>query len=177
MQNWPIVAASWMLALIFATALHHKLTGVRRFNASLSAYRLVPEAGISIAGWAIVALESIAVCLLLLATSMGLVLAAILLSAYATAIAINVIRGRTHIDCGCGDEPTPVSWAVVLRNVILVSIALLAMNMPFTAMPSSLAGILFCAAAAGIGYGIYRCAEELLANRGRHQRLWLGVTS
>ncbi|GIS18476.1 MAG: hypothetical protein CM15mP120_03920 [Pseudomonadota bacterium] len=35
-----------------------------------------------------------------------------------------MLRGRQHIDCGCGGEGTPISWGLVLRNAVLLLIAL-----------------------------------------------------
>ena len=37
----------------------------------------------------------------------------------AAAIAINLLRGRSHIDCGCGDTPVLLSYWLVLRNALL----------------------------------------------------------
>ena len=170
------VAGSWMLALVFAAAAHHKLAEPQRFAASLAAYRLVPEGWLGVASGVATALEVIIVCLLLIAAPAGAALAAVVLLAYGGAIAVNVARGRTHIDCGCGDEPTPVSWHAVVRNLILSAVAI-AVATQATPVVQGIAAVLVAAASAGTGYGLYRCAEELLANRGRHQRLWQGATA
>jgi hypothetical protein len=49
---------------------------------------------------------------------------------YGLAIAINLLRGRLHISCGCGlgnssGENQPLSWMLVLRNILLMALALL----------------------------------------------------
>ena len=44
---------------------------------------------------------------------------AALLLAYAAVMAINLVRGRRFIDCGCGGAAQPLSLGLVLRNVVL----------------------------------------------------------
>ena len=39
---------------------------------------------------------------------------------------INLARGRSDIDCGCGGEPLPLSWALVARNLLLMVMCALA---------------------------------------------------
>jgi hypothetical protein len=50
-------------------------------------------------------------------------LAAVLLLAYAGVIALNLARGRTTIDCGCGGGGQGISSWHVLRNLVLVLFA------------------------------------------------------
>jgi hypothetical protein len=40
---------------------------------------------------------------------------------FAAAMAINLARGRTHIDCGCFDatQRQPLRWLLVARNIVL----------------------------------------------------------
>ena len=47
--------------------------------------------------------------------------AALLLSVFAVAMGINLLRGRRHIDCGCfqGTLKQPLSWTLVSRNALL----------------------------------------------------------
>jgi hypothetical protein len=52
------------------------------------------------------------------------VAAACLLLLYAGAMAVNLLRGRSRLDCGCGSEPEPVSWFLVLRNVVFAGAAM-----------------------------------------------------
>ncbi|WP_420143357.1 MauE/DoxX family redox-associated membrane protein [Sphingobium sp.] len=53
-----------------------------------------------------------------------------LLLLFAGAMAINIARGRGHIDCGCGHGALrhPIGWPLVTRNVMLA--ALLALRLP-----------------------------------------------
>lgn len=47
--------------------------------------------------------------------------AAALFLAFALGMAINIRRGRSHIDCGCGRShlSQPLGWGLVARNVVL----------------------------------------------------------
>jgi hypothetical protein len=56
--------------------------------------------------------------------------AATLLAAYAGAVLINLLRGRADIDCGCGGTAQPLSYWLVLRNVLLGGAALLLLATP-----------------------------------------------
>src|SRR3990170_4114641 len=49
-----------------------------------------------------------------------------LLAAYALAIAINLLRGRTRIDCGClgFGRHDRIAWTMVARNLVLIALAL-----------------------------------------------------
>ena len=49
----------------------------------------------------------------------GAALGAALLMLYALAMAWHRAAGR-QLDCGCGGEPLPLSWALVARNALLV---------------------------------------------------------
>ncbi len=53
-----------------------------------------------------------------------------MLATYALAMAINLMRGRVYIDCGCGfgastGEEQALSSSMVARNIILIGLALL----------------------------------------------------
>ncbi|MGO4844024.1 MauE/DoxX family redox-associated membrane protein, partial [Rhizobiaceae sp. 2RAB30] len=49
---------------------------------------------------------------------------------YGTAIAVNLLRGRTRIDCGCGGAGQGLSWFLVGRNTALLGLALIAAQQP-----------------------------------------------
>ncbi|EGD59238.1 Methylamine utilization protein mauE [Novosphingobium nitrogenifigens DSM 19370] len=51
--------------------------------------------------------------------------AAALFLGFAAAMAINIRRGRAHIDCGCGRSQLrqPLSWGLVVRNGVLAALA------------------------------------------------------
>lgn len=49
-----------------------------------------------------------------------------LLLIFAAAMGINIVRGRREIDCGCGrsDLRQPLSWLLVVRNLVLAALLL-----------------------------------------------------
>lgn len=123
--HWLLRAA---LALLFASAARHKLADRAAFRRALAAYRLLPPALVATAAVVIPAAE-IALAASLLApapaATVGGVGVVALLAGYAAAIAINLVRGRTAIDCGCGgpDARQPIGWWLVVRNAGLAAAA------------------------------------------------------
>lgn len=163
----------WFLAAIFALAFDHKITDFPRFAAVLRAWRIVPQQATHGVAYAVSIAEFITVITNLLAMRVGLLFAAMILLAYATGMQINRRRGRSFIDCGCGDEPVPLTAGLLVRNGVLVLLACIAMQLvtpdhAFARM-SWLAVLQSLAAAAG-AFGIYRCAELLMANAARFRQ-------
>ena len=171
-----ICVISWLIAGIFAQAVKHKLLDWPRFRASFVAYRIVPEGLVTVVGRGLTVVELVLVCGLIFLQPAALWLAAGVLSVYASGIAVNVLRGRQQIDCGCGDEPTPVSWLLVLRNITLVVMAIYASILAAASFELSVLSALIALGLMVIAFVLYSAIEQLLANRGRHQRLWLGVS-
>ena len=125
-------------ALLFATAVLHKLGDWPRFRAALTDYRIAAEWFVPGLAVAVVALEVAAAALLAVPWSRpaGALIAAGLLGSYAFAIGVNLRRGRTSIDCGCfgpGARNPIGSWMVV-RNLLL-AILVLAAALPVTDRP------------------------------------------
>ncbi len=122
-----IVGRLALAALLLQAALH-KLRDVRAFRAALANYALLPTAAVDAATAVVVALElTLGVALLAGggATLPGATGAALLLSLYTGAIALNLRRGRRHIDCGC-TGPTrrqQLSGYLVLRNLTIAASA------------------------------------------------------
>ncbi|MCC5887399.1 MAG: methylamine utilization protein MauE [Gammaproteobacteria bacterium] len=111
------------LALLFLHAAWHKWTAGLRFEAQLAEYRMLPEAAVPGAARTLMVLEALVAMGLLLPVlrQPAAILAALLLGAYALAMAVNLARGRHHIDCGCGDTPQLLSGWLVGRNLVLVA--------------------------------------------------------
>jgi len=61
-----------------------------------------------------------------LARPIGLVGGASVLTLFAAAMAVNLVRGRRN-DCGCtaGRQVHPISWRLVLRNVSLAGLVVI----------------------------------------------------
>ena len=136
-------AIGWILALSLALLLGdaagHKLRDPARFRSALAGYRLMPEALVVPAGLGIVAAELLAAVLLVLPSrrAVGAAMAAALMGAYALAMGVNLLRGRTRIDCGClGFGRTErIAWWMVARNAVLAAAGL------GTMLPSATRGL------------------------------------
>ena len=69
-------------------------------------------------------------------------------------------RGRTHIDCGCGQEflAQQLSWALVGRNLVLVVLLVPPLAAP---LPAALSEV-WAGAAAGLGFFLLYLLFNLL---------------
>lgn len=115
------------LSLLFLTAALHKLRDLAAFRAALHGYRLLPEGVTPAAAIVLIAAELGIACVLPWLPGNGAALAAVfLLATYTGAIAINLLRGRRAIDCGCAGPAArqPLSGALVVRNTLLCIAAL-----------------------------------------------------
>jgi len=122
-----VLTLRWLLASVFLIALVHKLKEPAEFRVTLEDYQLLPVIFLRPAFFALVATELVVVCALLANTIFGGIAAVALLSVYTLAIGINLIRGRTEIDCGCSGpavRQTLSIWLVV-RNIGLITLALI----------------------------------------------------
>ena len=120
-----VIATS--LAILFLLAARHKISAPRWFEAQLAAYRLVPDSLLTPTARVLPWIEvAVALGMLFdLTRPFAAITAALLLSVYAAAMAINLRRGRSAIDCGCGDTPQPLSSLLILRNTVLALGAIL----------------------------------------------------
>ena len=95
-------------------------------------YQLIPSNLLTISAILLIILELMSSVLVLvsLTRSAGLLIMAALLFFYATAISINLYRGRRDIDCGCNGPATTqaLSWWLVFRNLLFLGLVLLAMG-------------------------------------------------
>lgn len=120
-----------LLAGIFALAAFSKLRQREVFEGIVADYRILPAALVAPFARVLPFVELAAAALVLVPATVaaGAVLAALLLAAFAAAMAVNILRGRTDIDCGCflGALPRRIGWPLVVRNLLLVlgSLALL----------------------------------------------------
>jgi hypothetical protein len=130
-----VIAAAF--ALLWLLAAWHKVSARDRFLAALGDYRLLPESSWRPLARVIPVFEAALGLAWLTRFAPGVVaiLTAALLGVYAAAIAINLWRGRVHIGCGCGfgvasaDDP-PLSWRLVIRNLLLGAVAIVAVLPP-----------------------------------------------
>jgi Methylamine utilisation protein MauE len=126
--GWTVVL---VLAGVFAAAALTKLRALDAFVGVVHNYRLVPEPLERPVAYGLPVVElAIAVGVLLPAVRAPAALAAaLLLALFAGAMAINLVRGRRDIDCGCFATVLRqrLSWPLVLRNLLLAALALLLM--------------------------------------------------
>jgi hypothetical protein len=164
--------ARWLLAGAFAAGLWHKLRTREIFVVVVRDYRVLPAGIAPFVATLILLLEGLV--LVGLTSGMGLrtasMLAALLLGVYGAAIAINLVRGRRSIDCGClgtaGDASgrNRLSGWLLVRNAVLIGIAGLVLapvsdrELVWLDMVAIVPGVV----AAML---IYFAADQLLANR------------
>ncbi|KXV73862.1 methylamine utilization protein MauE [Acetobacter malorum] len=105
-----------------------KATDSARFASDIAAYRLLPLDAAFPAAYAIIVMETLLGIWLFsgAATLAAGLVSAVLLLVFAAAMGINVVRGRTHLSCGCiPGVDARLSWASVFRNVALAALVLL----------------------------------------------------
>lgn len=122
------------LALVLAGAAAHKLRDLHAFRVALGDYQLVPWALTGLVAPALVAAEIATAALLVspLARPAGFAAAAGLLSLYSAAIAVNLVRGRRDLDCGCFGPALRVrlGGGLLARNGVLIAAALAGLAPP-----------------------------------------------
>lgn len=162
-----IIASALAIAVLLASAATHKLRAPGRFARQLGDYQLLPEFLLRPVARLVPVLELvIAFALLVPLSRAGAALAAAgLLALYAVAMGINLWRGRRDIDCGCAgpDQAQPLRPVLLLRNGVLVLLALLASATPMVRELNLFDGFVTVAASA-VALLIYAAAVGLLAN-------------
>lgn len=154
------------LTLLFGKAAWHKLRDVPSFERTLRNYRLMPGSLVPAATRIVCGFELSVAGLLWIpgAALPAAVLAGLLLVAYSAAIALNLLRGRRRIDCGClgPSARQEISGALIGRNALLL-VAPLALLLPEA--PRSLGWIDLLTIVAGLATvaSIFIAANQLLA--------------
>lgn len=157
---WIAVAC---VATLFAHAALAKFADAALFEQHLAAYGL-PYRLLPLATRLVPALEAAAALLLLTPWRVaGALLAAVLLLGYGALMALHLARGRS-LDCGCGGEALPVSWPLVLRNLMLAALALAAV-VPTSPRPMTGGDFLVVAAALLLATLLYAALHQLLRHR------------
>lgn len=158
------------LAIVLICGAWQKLRDLDGFAAAIEQYRLMPLQLVASSARILLIWEAAAGLLLLPAVTRpwGAALAAGLLIVVTGAVVVNLLRGRTEIDCGCGgvEGGQQLSWALVARNGVLVLFAAAAMSEEAPRQLVWLDGVTMVAGTLAL-YGIYAAADQLLANRPR----------
>ena len=122
------------LGLLLLVAAWHKVAARDAFIAALDDYRLLPDGLVRPVAWLLPLIEATLGLAWLAGIARGSIALATIatLTAYAAAMAINLRLGRWNIGCGCSfgggasGRDQPLSWSLVLRNLVLVVAAALA---------------------------------------------------
>ncbi|MGK9165133.1 hypothetical protein KXR53_02490 [Inquilinus limosus] len=122
------LTSALLLALVFGAAAASKLRHLETFEGVVQNYQILPHRLARPVAYALPVVEAaLTVAVLVPATRAEAAMAALLmLAAFAAAVAVNVRRGRTAIDCGCFSDTLrqPISWWIVLRNLVLMTASL-----------------------------------------------------
>ena len=161
-------------AALFLSASLHKLGDFANFRVTLADYRLVPwwVSGAVARGVAAAELVTGAALLSPLARPFGFAAAAGLLALYTAAIAVNLLRGRRFIDCGClgPAQRTPLGWGLVARNATFGGLALAGLA-PVAARPLLWVDLLSAAGGVAFLAILHQSVSGLLANAPRLRAL------
>jgi hypothetical protein len=165
LQIGPVVglAGAVGVGLVFIQAGISKVRNRDVLPGVITNYRLLPDALVApIAAM----LPSFEIALGLALAVSGLAVFAFgaigLLLTFAVAMAINVKRGRTHIDCGCGRSQLrqAIGWPLVVRNVVMAALLLPAL-VPSGSIDGAGRAV---AAAAGLGlFLLYQLFNAIIA--------------
>jgi hypothetical protein len=139
-MNELALAIRVLLALVFLTAALGKIRHRLAFQGVVTNYRLIPEIAVPAFALLLPLVEAaVAGALLFAPPSWPEASAAILLMLFAAAMAINIWRGRRHIDCGCFQSALKqtLSWTLVARNTGLTLLLAVPLAVPEGALPES----------------------------------------
>ncbi|MGD9603296.1 MAG: MauE/DoxX family redox-associated membrane protein [Gammaproteobacteria bacterium] len=165
---------SYALGAIFLAGAADKLRDRHVFIGAVQAYGLLPVPFVVVFSFGVM-LAELAVGLALWmppvwphAQWAGLAL----LGVVTGAVIINLLRGHTELDCGCGGAggDQPLSWGLVARNGGLAAALVLAAATPGARELVWLDYAMVLVTTASL-FGLYAGANQLLANRPRLARL------
>jgi Methylamine utilisation protein MauE len=153
------------MALLLVTAFWQKQRHLPDFQAVLEAYQLVPRALVPLIARVLPAGE-LGLALALLWPPMrsvaALTVAALMLT-YASAIAINLRRGRLDLDCGCAgaSDRRPIAGWMVVRNLLLAA-GIATASLPWSSRALEPVDALTVAGGLVIAVLVYLASDQLL---------------
>jgi putative oxidoreductase len=115
------------LGLLFLIAGLLKAWDRRAFQVAVTSFRILPSRFTASVAALIVTIELVASLLLLAGIYEWLAafMLGALLAAFTIAIAVNLHRGRIHLDCRCFGQPTiSIGWAHVVQNILMLAVAI-----------------------------------------------------
>ena len=160
-------AVAGAIALVLAVGAWSKLADLDAFAFAVERYRLLPPAAARVVGFVLPFAEIAAAALLVVPAlrPTGALLAATLIALVSGAVAVNLLRGRIDIDCGCGGpgHRQLLSWRLPARNALLVAACALAAA-PAAARPLVWLDAFTATFAAAALWFVYAAADELLSD-------------
>ena len=158
-----------LLSIVVLTALVAKVRDYARFREVVARYEILPRALTGLACMVVLTWEATTAVTLWVSPPAGAALAASLFAVYATAITVNLLRGRTHIDCGCesggGRGCTAANVGLTawlpLRNAVLILLALMLAS-PVSQRPLAWADYALIAAAAPFFAGAFLIVDRTI---------------
>lgn len=172
-----VLASAIALAAILLIGALDKLRDLPRHGAAVAAYGLLPPTLVNPFARLLVLAELAAGALLLLPASArlwGAVLALALLLLVTGALMINLLRGHTDIDCGCGGPAharTGLSWWLIGRNALLLACCLPALLAGAAPRPLQWIDAPALLGATLAIIGLYFTLDHLIASHTRLQTL------
>jgi uncharacterized membrane protein len=169
--SWTVSLA---LAMVFAASALIKFVDFSEFRGALENYRIVPE-GLSMPAAMTVPVIELAGAVGLLIPRFHADAAMVLISLLAiftAAIAINMMRGRLYIDCGCFGPMLrqPLSYWLLARNGVLMLLGAVAV-IPNDARAMTWLDVVTVALGASTLVILYGAANYLLASAPASKRM------
>jgi uncharacterized membrane protein YphA (DoxX/SURF4 family) len=160
-----VTAVRIATALIFFTAAVGKMRRWSTFEGVVANYRLLPDPLNRWVAWLLPPGELLLAFALVVGAPRAEWVASGLLCVFATAMAINLMRGRTYIDCGCFDVSLrqTLRWPLVVRNVSLVLLLLVAARSRDDAQAWDVTTLLMGVLAGAAFFMVVQCASILTA--------------
>jgi hypothetical protein len=160
-----VLVLSVSLVLLFFMAARHKMSAPQEFRAQLAAYQLLPDVALTPVSRLLPLLEMAIVFLILVpqTRAFAALLAAALLFVYGLSMAVNMVRGRADIDCGCGGQPQVLSSWLLLRNAVLIAGSCLLLA-PASDRAITLSDLLFLILMTTLLAMVYLLVEQLVRN-------------
>lgn len=122
-NRYLLLAARFLLGMVFVTAAVPKIANPGAFAVSIEAYEMLPLFAVNIAAIVIPWIELICGVYLVagVRTRPSAAIAAVLLAFFSVAISVAVLRGL-NINCGCFGPTggSPVGWGKVAEDIALL---------------------------------------------------------
>ena len=166
--SFALRALALAIGLVLIAGVLDKLRDWPAFRAAVANYRVLPSRFVALAAIGLPLAEAAAGAALLVDASriVGAWLGAGVIGVATAGIAVNVARGRTDIDCGCGgvEGRQRLSWLLVARNLVLVALLGCAAQVAAPPLRGIASGATLAMAALAF-FALFAAASQLAAQR------------